>query len=113
MPLTRWSRGRVTLLGDAAHAMVPALGQGANTAFEDAGELAQLLARQPGVEEALARYDTSRIYRTQIIHARSALQGSRYYEPDVEKFVRGVLEQANADQTAFEDWLYSYTPPVP
>ncbi len=112
MPLTGWSRGRVTLLGDAAHAMVPALGQGANTAFEDAGELAQLLARQPGVEEALARYDTSRIYRTQIIHARSALQGNRYYEPDVEKFVRGVLEQANADQTAFEDWLYSYIPPV-
>ena len=66
----------------------------------------------PALKRRSVRYDTSRIYRTQIIHARSALQGNRYYEPDVEKFVRGVLEQANADQTAFEDWLYSYIPPV-
>lgn len=40
LPLQRWSEGRVTLLGDAAHAVVPSLGQGANMAFEDAYELA-------------------------------------------------------------------------
>lgn len=110
LPLTRWSSGRVTLLGDAAHAMVPALGQGANTAFEDAWELSQFLVHQPGIESALACYESSRIYRTQIIHARSALQGSRYYEADNEKFLRGVIEQANAPQNAFEDWLYGYSP---
>jgi len=111
LPLTRWSHGRVTLLGDAAHAMVPALGQGANTAFEDALELSRCLAGAADFEAALTRYDTSRIYRTQIIQARSALQGSRSYQPDGETFLRGVVDQANASQSEFEDWLYGYTPP--
>ncbi len=110
LPLTRWSHGRVTLLGDGAHAMVPALGQGANTAFEDAIELAHCLVTAPGIDAALNRYDTSRIYRTQIIQARSAVQGSRSYQPDGETFLRGVVDRANASQGEFEDWLYGYTP---
>jgi salicylate hydroxylase len=40
VPLDTWSTGRVTLLSDAAHAMAPALGQGANSTFEDVCELA-------------------------------------------------------------------------
>jgi salicylate hydroxylase len=108
LPATRWSHGRVTLLGDAAHAMVPALGQGANTAFEDAWELSRALARTPDVEAALASYDKSRTYRTQIIQARSALQGSRSYGADGETFLAGVIAQASATQSEFEDWLYSY-----
>jgi salicylate hydroxylase len=110
LPSTRWSHGRVTLLGDAAHAMVPALGQGANTAFEDAWELSECLAGTLDVEAALTRYDKSRTYRTQIIQARSALQGSRSYEADGETFLRGVIEQASATQSEFEDWLYKYDP---
>ncbi|CAH2602820.1 NAD(P)-binding protein [Rhodovastum atsumiense] len=109
-PLTRWSHGRVTLLGDAAHAMVPALGQGANTAFEDARELARYLHHHADLTAALAAYEASRIPRTQTIHARSALQGNRYYEADSEVFSRAVLERANADQNAFEDWLYGEAP---
>jgi 2-polyprenyl-6-methoxyphenol hydroxylase-like FAD-dependent oxidoreductase len=112
-PLTQWSSGPVTLLGDAAHAMVPSLGQGANTAFEDAWELAQSLALQPNGEAALVRYEKSRIPRTQVIHARSADQGSRYYKADNEIFSRGVLERASASQRDFEDWLYGYTPALP
>lgn len=72
-PLAQWSQGRVTLLGDAAHPMVPALGQGANTAFEDAAVLAQSLARSARVEAALAHYAASRIPRSQVIQARSAV----------------------------------------
>ncbi len=110
LPVTSWSQGRVTLLGDAAHAMVPTLGQGANMAFEDALELAHFLQQTPGIETALTRYDTSRIYRTQIIQARSAVQGSRSYEPDAETFLRGVTERATGSQAEFEDWLYGYDP---
>ena len=109
-PLTHWSSGPVTLLGDAAHAMVPSLGQGANTAFEDAWELSQSLASQPTIEAALLHYEQSRIPRTLVIHARSADQGSRYYEADNEVFSRSILEQATAGQREFEDWMYGYTP---
>ena len=46
-PLARWSEGRLTLLGDAAHPMLPHLGQGVNQALEDAMALATLLAARP------------------------------------------------------------------
>ncbi len=56
-PLKRWSEGRVTLMGDAAHPVVPALGQGANMAFEDAYELAGFLAAGPDVTAAFEAYE--------------------------------------------------------
>jgi salicylate hydroxylase len=90
--------------------MVPSLGQAANTAFEDACELSQALASEPTIAAALARYEQSRVPRTQVIHARSADQGSRYYEADNEVFSRGILERASAGQQEFEDWLYGYAP---
>src|ERR1700758_2235572 len=46
-PLARWSHGPVTLLGDAAHPMLPFLAQGAAMAIEDAAELANCLGRPP------------------------------------------------------------------
>jgi 2-polyprenyl-6-methoxyphenol hydroxylase-like FAD-dependent oxidoreductase len=52
-PLRQWSNGRVTLLGDAAHPIGPAPGQGANITFEDAYELAAYLASSPDIETAL------------------------------------------------------------
>lgn len=64
VPLTRWSRGRVTLLGDAAHPMLPNLGQGACTAIEDAAILARSLLEGRNLPEALIRYEAERIPRT-------------------------------------------------
>ncbi len=63
-PLARWSRGASTLLGDAAHPMVPNLGQGACTAIEDAAVLARCVASEPTLALALARYEAERIPRT-------------------------------------------------
>jgi 2-polyprenyl-6-methoxyphenol hydroxylase-like FAD-dependent oxidoreductase len=62
--LSHWSTSRVTLLGDAAHPMSPFLGQGANTALEDAVSLRRRLAELPTAREALAAYEAARCGRT-------------------------------------------------
>jgi 2-polyprenyl-6-methoxyphenol hydroxylase-like FAD-dependent oxidoreductase len=56
----RWFSGRLVLLGDAAHAMAPNLGQGANSALVDAVILTDALAHAPSLEDALTRYDERR-----------------------------------------------------
>jgi salicylate hydroxylase len=88
-PLLHWYRGRVVLLGDAAHAMLPHHGQGANTTVEDAFTLATLLAQaQPGdLEPVLASYQRLRRARTRQIAASSwatnALLHLRDDDPDL------------------------------
>jgi len=101
-PLKTWSKGRVTLLGDAAHPMGPAMGQGANTAFEDARVLAHCLTHSATIEEAFTNYEKERIERTTIIQARSAEGEKRYYQTN-------NSQQRNTD-IDFNDWLYNYKP---
>ena len=71
LPLAHWSKGRVTLLGDAAHAMTPNLGQGAGQAIEDALVLARCLATEPSVTSALQAYERQRLTRANTIVQRS------------------------------------------
>ncbi|MFB7618044.1 FAD-dependent monooxygenase [Kitasatospora sp. NPDC056181] len=75
-PLPSYTAGRVALLGDAAHAMTPHLGQGACQALEDAVTLASALGSEPTVEAALTRYDTERRPRSQTV-ARDARRAGR------------------------------------
>lgn len=70
-PVRSWSKGRVVLLGDAAHPMTPNLGQGGCQAIEDAVVLARALATMPSVEAALRRYEALRIPRANEIVQRS------------------------------------------
>jgi salicylate hydroxylase len=82
-PLERWSFGRVTLLGDAAHAMEPFQAQGAAQSVEDAYVLAECLsAGGDDVPAALTRYETIRLGRAAEIQASARGSGDELYLPD-------------------------------
>ncbi len=77
LPMIRWGQGRVTLLGDAAHATTPNLGQGACQAIESAVWLARCIMTQDGpLEEKLLRYERDRQPRTAWITNTSYQLGS-------------------------------------
>ncbi|PRX60327.1 2-polyprenyl-6-methoxyphenol hydroxylase-like FAD-dependent oxidoreductase [Nonomuraea fuscirosea] len=76
-PLPTYVRGRVALLGDAAHAMSPDRGQGAGQSIEDAVVLAAALHAEAGIDAALARYDTERRPRTQATARGARADGRR------------------------------------
>ena len=83
-PLLTWRRGRALLLGDAAHAMLPHHGQGANTTIEDAVTLAELLpGASPSEFEAVAgRYQALRRARTRKIQRSSRVTNDLLHLPD-------------------------------
>lgn len=84
-PLEQWSFGRITLLGDAAHAMQPFEGQGAAQAVEDAYVLAACLGEQPeDPAAALQRYARLRIARTQELQESARAAADTFYLPDGE-----------------------------
>jgi salicylate hydroxylase len=106
-PLASWVKGRLVLLGDAAHAMLPHLGQGANQSIEDGVALAVFLegrsrAEIPGV---LPRYEKFRRARTDVVQAEARKNGLRYDSRS------GSLEQRDkeiANSAIFRKWLYDY-----
>ncbi|WP_329072087.1 FAD-dependent monooxygenase [Amycolatopsis sp. NBC_01480] len=75
-PLPSYTRGRVALLGDAAHAMPPFLGQGGCQAIEDAVVLAAAMSTSDTVSAALARYDAERRPRSQQVAKASIRAGA-------------------------------------
>ena len=80
-PIERWTMGRASLLGDACHAMVPYLGQGANMAIEDGYVLARCLAEGADPASALVRYEKARRARTTEMVIRSSEQSKRIHDP--------------------------------
>ncbi|MFP2907959.1 FAD-dependent monooxygenase [Pyxidicoccus sp. 3LFB2] len=91
-PVTRWSKGRVTLLGDAAHPMTPNLGQGGCQAIEDAVVLAEQLARGDTVAASLAAYEALRRERANQIVDRSWRMGQlAQLESPTVRFLRDTL----------------------
>ncbi|MGY3636832.1 FAD-dependent oxidoreductase [Bradyrhizobium sp. Lot33] len=106
-PLPRWTNGRLALLGDAAHPMLPHLGQGANQAIEDGVALAVLLegcaaASAPGM---LLRYERLRRARTDMIQAEARQNGLRY---DSKYRDLGQRDREIANSAAFRKTLYDY-----
>jgi 2-polyprenyl-6-methoxyphenol hydroxylase-like FAD-dependent oxidoreductase len=80
-PLAAWGRGRITLLGDAAHPMTPDLGQGGCTAIEDALVLADRIAESRDLPAALRAYEGQRVPRTTRIARKARLLGRVGQEP--------------------------------
>jgi salicylate hydroxylase len=95
-PLPRWSEGRVTLLGDAAHPMLPFLGQGAAMAVEDAIVLARCLDARPGTPAALALYEETRRARTALVQEASRGAVRRFHQSDGGGYSRARHRDAEA-----------------
>ena len=79
-PLPTWTKGRLTLLGDAAHPMLPHLGQGANQSIEDGMALATILARadRESAPAALLAYERLRRERVAQVQRGARENGMRY-----------------------------------
>lgn len=106
-PLQRWTRGRLALLGDAAHPMLPHLGQGANQAIEDAVTLAICLSgsRTDAIPDSLHTYESIRRDRTGTVQQGSRANGARY-DSAYDDLAQRDAELAAAVE--FRAWLYDY-----
>jgi len=111
-PLSRWSVGRATLLGDACHAMLPFMAQGAGQAIEDGATLAACLQRLgPGaVPEALRLYEQLRLPRATRLQELSRLNKLRFHLPDGPAQQRRDAELAVRGDRSIEAiaWLYAH-----
>ncbi|QAY96144.1 monooxygenase [Methylovirgula ligni] len=103
-----WNNGRIALLGDAAHAMVPFLAQGAAQAIEDAAALAAQLVPGRDVPAALAAYSAARTARAGRVQSESRLQARRYHLRWPASRVRDAALRAlgPARLLGRYDWLY-------
>ncbi len=88
-PLPAWTRGRVTLLGDAAHPMLPFLGQGAAMGIEDGLVLARAFAAAGSLDDALRRYEQARRERTTEVMLQSRATALNYHSGDRANFQPG------------------------
>lgn len=82
LPLERWSDGRVVLMGDACHPMLPFLAQGAVMAIEDAFVLAHLVTRKPDLRDALTSYEAERKPRTSRVQAGARNNATLFHRGD-------------------------------
>jgi salicylate hydroxylase len=112
-PLCAWAWGRVVLLGDAAHPMLPYLAQGGALALEDAIVLADCVASAADPPAALSRFEALRADRARRVQAASLRQGRIYHLPPPLSWGRDAVLAAVPGpwlMTGY-DWLYAWHPP--
>ncbi len=107
-PLPRWSRGAITLLGDAAHPMLPFLAQGASQAVADAGALGEAVAGAGDLAGAFAAYEAARRPRAARAQRESRRQGLIYrLRPPLSAGRDMVMRRLGRERMlARYDWLY-------
>ncbi len=102
-PLKVWTDRRVTLLGDAAHPMLPFLGLGAAMAIEDSVLLARAMTEEKDIPAALKLYEAARKGRTTDIMLASRKQGEIYNSVDPDRY-------QEADRPTTDLSIYNYDP---
>ena len=108
-PLPRWVNGRIALLGDAAHPMLPFYAQGAGQAIEDAAALAACLAAGPwDPPAALARYEKVRLPRASQVQEASRGRIPHHHLPDGPEQLARDAAFADEDPLSHNDWIYAY-----
>ncbi|MEM6680404.1 MAG: FAD-dependent oxidoreductase [Pseudomonadota bacterium] len=108
-----WSRGRVVMLGDAVHAMLPFMAQGAAMALEDAVVLSRALGRDQPLPEALAAFEAERRPRVERVAATSRSNGKLFHRAGplrlAEQAVVGAVSRLAPGVAAGRlDWIYGY-----
>jgi salicylate hydroxylase len=114
-PLARFAQGAAALLGDAAHAMLPFLAQGAAMAIEDAAIAAQCLARMPDDPAAAwESYSAIRRGRTRKVQRLAARNGKRYHRTGAAAMLRNTAMRLLGGERLLQkyDWLYDWRPPA-
>lgn len=110
-PDRNWTRGRATLLGDAAHPMVQYLAQGACQALEDAVVVAECLALEDDVERGLARYQAVRIPRATATQMWGRTMGEIVHADGVTAMLRdALLRGREPTDFGYVEWLYQSAP---
>ncbi len=110
-PLPEWGQGRITLLGDAAHPVMPFLASGAVMAIEDAAVLASEMAREPEDPAlALRAYEAGRRSRVEKLRAAATRMGAIYHMSGPMRLARNLVLAAMPPSRllARNDWLYGY-----
>lgn len=108
-PISEWSKGRVTLLGDAAHPTLQYMAQGANMAVEDAVCLAsQVDAHGSDIEAAFAEYPKRRYLRTARVQLTSRFYGDIFHAEGAARDLRNLLLPRRTAEQAYQGmaWLY-------
>jgi salicylate hydroxylase len=107
-PVSNWSTGKATLLGDSAHPTLPYMASGAVMAIEDAAVLSRCLEKNNDVSNAILQYQNNRLDRTSRIVNGSTQSRALYRIEDVQE-MRNAFHENNLNKSRAE-WLYSYDP---
>lgn len=113
-PLDKWVRGRIVLVGDAAHPMLQYLAQGACQALEDAVCLAELLDRSSSTEDGLAEFEKARRTHTARVQLTARFFGEIAHAGGIAAMFRNAaFQRRDPDDYRHFDWLYGYDPLEP
>ncbi|NBN63628.1 NAD(P)-binding protein [Microvirga tunisiensis] len=112
---TPWVKGRIALLGDACHAMLPFAAQGAAMAIEDAAVLGRVLQGARDIPAALARYQQLRQPRTAQVQQAAATNASIYHLGWPACLARDAVLRASSPERLLKrmDWIYAWRDSAP